>query len=275
MTDGGDSGPVLDRQRLAFGRVAELYDRARPAYPPAAINAVLELGGLTSGSAILEVGAGTGKATVLLAERGLRILAIEPDSAMAELARANCARFGSEVEIIESDFERWRAPERRPAVVSAQAWHWISPEIGYCRAHEALTDGGRLITLWTVPEWERCALRGEFAGVYRATVPDMAPDFPLHPDSDRSSVAIDWPATIGATRRFTEPVVREFAWSQEYTTPAYRELLATHHILLADPGRSALLDGIAQVIDQASGAFSMPYLTRVCAATRANETPST
>jgi SAM-dependent methyltransferase len=233
MADGADSSPALDRQRLAFGRVAELYDRARPAYPPAAIDAVAELAGLTSGSAIFEVGAGTGKAAVLLAARGLRTVAIEPDPAMAELARANCARFGSQVEIVESDFERWRAPERRPAVVSAQAWHWISPQDGYRRAHEALTDGGRLIAMWTVPDWEQCALSGAFAGVYRATVPDMAPAFPKHPDNRASSIAVDWPATIAATEWFTAPEVREVRWSQEYTTFAYRELVATHqdHIL--------------------------------------------
>lgn len=272
MADAAGRGPVIDRRRLAFGSVAELYDRARPAYPPAAIDAVIELAALASGSPIFEVGAGTGKATVLLAERGLRIVAIEPDPSMAELARANCARFGSAVEIVESDFERWRAPERRPAVISAQAWHWISPEDGYRRAHEALTEDGRLIAMWTVPDWEHCALRGALAGVYRATVPDMAPDFPMHPENQASSLAVDWPATIAATEWFTAPVVREVAWSQDYTTSAYRALVATHqdHILLADPGRSEVLAGIAREIDAAGGAFSMPYLTRVCAATRAN-----
>jgi SAM-dependent methyltransferase len=272
MGDGADTTPGLDRQRLAFGRVAELYDRARPAYPPDAIDAVIELAGLTSGSSIFEVGAGTGKATALLAGRGLRIAAIEPDPAMAELARANCARFGSDVEVVEADFERWRAPERRPAVVSAQAWHWISPQEGYRRAHEALVDGGRLIAMWTLPDWEHCALRGAFAAVYRATVPDMAAEFPMHPENRASSLDVEWPATIAATQWFTEPVVREVGWVQEYTTSAYRELVATHqdHILLAEPGRSAVLNGIAREIEKAGGAFSMPYLTRVCAATRAS-----
>ena len=53
-------------QRLAFGRVAELYDRARPSYPPAAVDAMIEFAAFTPPTRILEVGAGTGKATVLL-----------------------------------------------------------------------------------------------------------------------------------------------------------------------------------------------------------------
>ncbi|MGZ4350604.1 MAG: hypothetical protein ACXVRX_08795, partial [Solirubrobacteraceae bacterium] len=60
-----------DEQRLAFGQVAELYDRARPSYPAAAIDAVLAHGRLAPGVRIVEVGAGTGKATELLAGRGL------------------------------------------------------------------------------------------------------------------------------------------------------------------------------------------------------------
>src|ERR1700712_1812259 len=67
-----------DEQRLAFGSVAELYDRARPSYPPGAIDDVVAHAGLQTGDTVLEVGAGTGKATVLLAQRGLGVLALEP-----------------------------------------------------------------------------------------------------------------------------------------------------------------------------------------------------
>jgi hypothetical protein len=106
---------------------------------------------------------------VLLAQRGLRILALEPDPAMAAVARANCTSYPG-VEIVESDFERFPAPARRPAIISAQAWHWIDPETRYRKAHEALHLGGKLLAMWTLPKWESCAVRQAFAEVYRATV---------------------------------------------------------------------------------------------------------
>jgi hypothetical protein len=56
-----------EARRLAFGSVAELYDRSRPSYPPALVDDVLGLVGVAP--RVLEVGAGTGKATVLFAAR--------------------------------------------------------------------------------------------------------------------------------------------------------------------------------------------------------------
>lgn len=82
-----------DEQRLAFGQVAQVYDRVRPSYPPVVIDAVLDFAGVRYDGRILEVGAGTGKATTLLADRGLAVLALEPDPAMAAVARMNCAGY--------------------------------------------------------------------------------------------------------------------------------------------------------------------------------------
>ena len=147
-----------DEQRLAFGRVAELYDRWRPSYPAAAVDAVIDFGALAPPTRIVEVGAGTGKATALLADRGLRVIALEPSPHMARVARVNCARY-PEVEIVETEFERWQPTEPVCAVVSAAAWHWIAPDVRCLSAHRALAPGGTLAALWSLPDWERCSLR--------------------------------------------------------------------------------------------------------------------
>ena len=56
-------------QRLVFGEVADLYDRSRPGYPASLVDEVVSYAGLTAGDAVLEVGCGTGKATVPFAAR--------------------------------------------------------------------------------------------------------------------------------------------------------------------------------------------------------------
>jgi SAM-dependent methyltransferase len=261
--------PFTDEQRLAFGRVAELYDRWRPSYPAAAIDAVLDYGGLTAGTPIVEVGAGTGKATELLAERGLAVLAIEPSADMARLARTRCAAH-PEVQVVESEFEDWAPPERRQALVSAAAWHWIDPAVRFARAHAALVPGGTLAAMWSFPDWERCAAREPLRQAYRRAAPALAADFPMHPDSDPTRLAGDWEAEIEAGGLFADPIVLTFPWCRCYASREYVGLLQTHqdHILLADGDRAELLTAIERTVDSQGGTIELPLITYVCLARR-------
>jgi SAM-dependent methyltransferase len=96
---------VAREQRLVFGEVAELYDSARPSYPAELIDDVVAMVG--SHARAVDAGCGTGKATVLLARRGLRGVGVEPDAAMARVACRNLAEFpGWRVDV--SNFESWQ-----------------------------------------------------------------------------------------------------------------------------------------------------------------------
>jgi SAM-dependent methyltransferase len=261
---------LRDEQRLAFGAVAELYDRARPSYPAAAIDDVITRAGLQRGDTVLEVGAGTGKATVLLAARGLDVVALEPSVAMAAVARANCRGLAG-VRVVESELEQWEPTERFPALVSVQAWHWVAPDVRYERAHAALVADGTLAAVWTFPDWARCGLRDALCDAYRLTAPQLAPDFPMHPASEPTRLAGDWPAEIGASTQFGDPQVTTHPWSQPYTSAEYVDLVQTHqdHILLPAEERRSLLAAIAAAIEGAGGGtLTMPFVTRVCLATR-------
>jgi SAM-dependent methyltransferase len=258
-----------DEQRLAFGRVAELYDRARPSYPAAAIDALLEYGGLGPKSRIVDVGAGTGKATELLAARGLDVTAIEPSAEMAAVARAKLARWPG-VTIVESAFEAWEPLERFDAVVSVQAWHWVDPSMRYARAHRVLTPGAMLAAVWSFPDWERCLERDALSRAYRTAPVALVADFPMHPDSEPTRLAGDWEAEIAAARGFGAAEIRQFAWTEDYTGEAYTALLGTHqdHILLGEEDRTALMDAIERCIEDSGGRLELPLTTYVCLARR-------
>ncbi|OKI53684.1 hypothetical protein AMK15_28620 [Streptomyces sp. MJM1172] len=88
-----------------FGEVAELYDAARPGYSNELVADVLTYAALGDRAAV-EIGAGTGKATVPFAELGTPLVCLEPDPRMAEVLRRNTARY-SGVQVEVDGFESW------------------------------------------------------------------------------------------------------------------------------------------------------------------------
>lgn len=248
--------------------MAELYDASRPSYPPAVVEELLRRAGAHSGDPVLEVGAGTGKATVLFAAHGLAVVAIEPSSEMATVARRNCAAY-PEVRIVESDFEQWDPGGRRfPLLYSAQAWHWIDPEVGLERAHRALRPGGVLAPFWNRPAWGRSVLRDELIEVYRAAVPELEPTGPMHPANFSPLDGEDWVGETAASGLFGDAEVVDFNWHLDYSADRYIDLMGTlsEVRLLDDSERGRLLDGVHAAIERHGGMLPLPMLTRVCLA---------
>ena len=123
-------------QRLVFGEVADLYDRRDPGTPMHSSTMSCRTRGSLSGDPVLEVGCGTGKATVPFAARALTVTALEPDPHMAAIAQRNCVGLDAIVEV--TSFEDWAAePGEYRLVMAAQSWHWVQPAIRLRKARRA------------------------------------------------------------------------------------------------------------------------------------------
>jgi SAM-dependent methyltransferase len=148
--NGAMTGP--DRRDLGrvFNEVPELYDRVRPTYPDELFADLVAVTGMDRRSSVLEVGCGTGQATLSLAALGASVTAIEPGDGMAAIARQRLAAFGN-VEVEKATFEEWDAGERRfDVLVAASAWHWVDPSVGWRRAHDVLRPEGWMALLGNV-----------------------------------------------------------------------------------------------------------------------------
>ncbi len=138
---------AADRSRK-FDAIAQLYDTYRPGYPDETFNDLISIAGLGPGDHIIEIGAGTGIATEPLARRGLSITCLEPGPDMAAVARAKLAGWPG-VAFVPACFEDWDAPPlQADAVVAANSWHWVDPEIGFPKAAAAVREGGYLCLIF-------------------------------------------------------------------------------------------------------------------------------
>ena len=261
----------MREQRLVFGEDAELYDRARAGYPQALVDDVVQYAGLEQGTGrALEVGAGTGKATVPFASKLGEIVALEPSAEMAAVARSNCKGFPG-VRILETGFETWTVePGAFDLLYSAQAWHWIDPAVRYVRAAEVLTPGGALALFWHRTAWAGEPLRDEFDDMYRRLVPELRaanPGFPGLGGPDRHDALL---REIEATGYFAGATARVYPRPATFTADQFVDLLLTQsdHRLLDDDSRSGLFAAVRDLISSHGGAVTVPFDTLLALARR-------
>src|SRR6266699_6734970 len=123
---------------LSFGVMAEAYERFRPGYPVELVDVVMRYAGQPVRTA-LEIGAGTGKATGLFAQRGVMVTATEPDGAMlAELRK----RVPAKVSTVQAALEDLRPGMRYGLVYAAAALHRTNPRGRRARVAGLLEPGG-------------------------------------------------------------------------------------------------------------------------------------
>jgi len=211
--------------RQTFDRASDLYQRARPDYPAALYERLLEVTALNAGSRLLEIGCATGKATLPLAARGFRITGVEIGTALAAAARRNLADFDN-VEIVEVAFENLDARfASYDMVFAATAWHWIDPGVRYQRAADALGRRGYL-AFWDavhVIPYGGDPFFEELQEVYD----DIGEGVPRGTLLPRPGELDDRRDEIVASGLFDVLDLSQFDWEITYTADEYIDLLDT------------------------------------------------
>ena len=228
--DSSASEPHRHRQVAeGFGADAGRYDRARPGYPAALVEQVTAA---SPGPRVLDVGCGTGIAARQFQAAGCRVLGVDPDARMADLARQS----GVEVEV--AAFETWDPAGRAfDAVIAGQAWHWVDPAAGAAKAAQVLRLGGQLAAFWHVFEPPQ-----DVAEVVGAVFNRLVPDSPLSSQtrpSDRDRIAAGFTARAADGIReadgFGDPERWRCDWERSYSRDEWLDQLATSGTLTPLP----------------------------------------
>ena len=177
MADDPLDEQTIRRRARSFGPAADVYERARPGYPAEAVEWLVG----RSPARVLDVGAGTGKLTRVLAAAGHEVTAVEPDALM----RAALAETVPAVEAREGSAEALPVPDASfDAVVAGQAFHWFDRELALPEIARALGPGGVLGVVWNVRD-ETVDWMAEFGRIVHGgdgttDLPDEEEDFGPH-----------------------------------------------------------------------------------------------
>jgi SAM-dependent methyltransferase len=132
----------------SFDLAAEEYEATRPSYP----DEVLDLLPIANDATVLDLGAGTGKLTRVLARRYARVIAVEPLDGM----RGILERVVRDVEALPGSAEEIPLDDASvDAVFVAQAFHWFDHDRAVPEIARVLRPGGVLALLWNGPDESR------------------------------------------------------------------------------------------------------------------------
>ena len=248
--------------RTTFGGVAEQYDRARPSYPAAVFDDLAEIAGLEPGARIVEVGPGTGKATVDLLRRGYAVTGVELSPDLAQVARRNAPG----AEIVVAEFEHWEPQASDSsagfdAIVALAAYHWIDPDHRYAKPVALLKPGGALAVVHgshVLPAGGDVFF-AEVQEDYDAVVPHPDNHAPVPPEKAGDG----WPDDFLASGAFERVEVRRHLQELVYTADEYIDVLGTFSDNLALPPqqRAELFRRIhARIAARPAGTVTKHYL---------------
>lgn len=240
--------------------MAQLYEEVRPGYPAQLFEDIVSISRIPPRGRILEVGCGPGTATVPFAKLGYEMLCLELGQNLAALAVEKCRAYPG-VEIQNIAFEDW--PIERASFdlfMSAQAFHWIPPEVGYPRAAATLKDTGSLALIWSQhPVWDT-PIRKALDRTYQDKAPQLANVAQKNSAEVLTKRTVD---DIDASGLFQEVLVKHYPWAEQYRADRYIKLLSTYsdHRGLPDDTRWDLFVAIHELIEQFGGTIEVPYVT--------------
>lgn len=134
--------------RERFSDRVENYVRYRPGYPREAIDSVIAEADLPTGSAIADIGSGTGISTAMFLGLGYQVFGVEPNDPMREAAERLLAGHEDFHSVRGGAGNTTLADGSVDLIVAAQAFHWFNTAETRCEFSRILKPQGRVALIW-------------------------------------------------------------------------------------------------------------------------------
>lgn len=249
----------MDRKKESemFNQAADYYDKFRPSYPHEIIDTLIKETGIDQGSNLIEIGAGSGKATELFAGKGFNIICIDPGP---DLVKKGNQRFLNDtIEFKIARFEEYDLPENYFDVVfAAQSFHWVPQPVGYEKCAFTLKDNAYLALFWNMYvlydnplDHELLKLSNKYGGFA---------DFVNEAQcEDRISSIVSGIENSGL---FSKTKVFRKLWIQKYTADEYYGFVLTGNSFIqkSQEEKQMAYEEIVNLANKYGGFIERPYL---------------
>lgn len=210
----------MSEQGRSFDVVANDYLKARSDYPVEMFDRIFDTASLKPGSRVLEIGCGSGQATLEFVKRGSRVVAIDPAKRALDLLAQRSGDF-VDLELVHSKFEDFDERRQFDLIACGQAFHWLDLNTAPDRFAELLKRGGHVALFWHLQDVKPESPQADLyllSSKYFKSFPVMNP-----PEYGREF--IDAMADIlEKSGRFEEIRVLEYPWQQSYEPDVFKAL---------------------------------------------------
>ena len=242
--------PIDDVAARGFQAGAAAYETARPGYPDEALAVVATDLGVTTGTTVCDLAAGTGKLTRRLVDLGASVTAVEPVEAMREQARATVP----DAHVVDGTAEAIPLPDASVDVVTvAQAFHWFDADAALAEIARVLKPGGGVALLWNERD-EQTAWVAEMSRLIR-----------WHERTVSRYQHVDWAEVVAASGRFTPLEERAVHWAQPMTRAVLADRVRSiSYVAVMPPAeRERLAAEVTALVARRPEPFDLPYVCRV------------
>ncbi len=256
----------------SFDVFANNYHSVRPGYPALLFEDVRDRCGIDVNSRLLEIGAGSGIATIELAKLGCHIVAIEPGAHLATIARKQTKRFKN-VEIVEGTFENFQTADKFDAILAFTAFHWLSEGDKFQQVLDLLNDSGSLILVWNSFFQSDSPATIDVNRAYRECLPEVYPEESIVADVNKGVLSkLNRREQEAVANPLFYPVfLRKYLTAYNYDERTYPKLLNTFPkvVEVENKKRLAFLERISEIVKR-HGKISVPVMTTLIVCQKRN-----
>jgi SAM-dependent methyltransferase len=204
----------------AFDAYAGDYDRYRPGYPDVLFEIIGGRLTVPRRPLVVDLGAGTGRATLAMAAHGWRVTAVEPGRTMLDVLRAQAANEGLLVSTVQATAESTGLdPASADLATAAQAFHWFDKDAALTEMARIVRPGGGIALFWNVRDEARSPFVAEYHELLSRRFGDA--DTGRYLQAGRASGRDATRAALERTGGFEAPELREVPHAISMTAAAF------------------------------------------------------